>query len=68
VRLRYPRALVDRRIRGRFAGTMMWVYWALVCCVFSPVGLFLQMLPDKDAEVRITGAGDPGATRQANAS
>jgi hypothetical protein len=57
VKLRYPKDLVDRKIRSPFARTVLALPWSLVWCVFSPVGLFLQMLPDRDAEVRITGGG-----------
>lgn len=52
-RHRYPKAIVARRIRDPIIDRLMWVPWSLAWCMFSPVALFLQMLPNRDSEIRI---------------
>ena len=53
VRRRYPGAIARRRIRDPIVGTLWWVYWSVLWCMFSPVALFAQMLPERKSETRI---------------
>ena len=50
---RYPKAIVSRRIRDPIIVKLMWVSWAIEWCMFSPVALFFQMLPERRSETRI---------------
>jgi hypothetical protein len=59
-RRRYPRTLADRRIRGPLATALMWIPSALGWLMFAPVILLLQILPDRNSEIRFTlGPGAP---------
>ncbi len=50
---RYPKAIVGRRIRNPIIDKLMWVPWSIAWCMFSPVALFFQMLPERESETRI---------------
>jgi len=53
IRRRYPKAVVGRRIRDPIIEKLMWVPWSIAWCMFSPVALFFQMLPERESETRI---------------
>jgi hypothetical protein len=53
VRRRYPLSVTGRRIRDPIIDKLMWVPWSLAWCMFSPLPLFFQMLPDRESETRI---------------
>ncbi len=63
VKARYPRAITGRRIRDPIIDKLMWIPWTMVRLMFSPIALFIQMLPERESETRIKmpepeGAGD----------
>lgn len=49
----YPRAIENRRIRGRVEKTLTLLPSKILWCMFSPVVLFIQTLPDTTSETRI---------------
>jgi len=49
----YPKAIAGRRIRDPIIYYLMWIQWSIAWCMFSPVVLFFQMLPEPDLEIRI---------------
>lgn len=53
VRHRYPKAIVERRIRDPLCDKLIRIPWVITWCMFSPIGLFLQILPDRDSKTRI---------------
>ena len=53
VRRRYPVEIAGRRIRSPIDEKLMLAPWFVLWCVFSPVVLFLQMMPDPDSQTRI---------------
>jgi hypothetical protein len=53
MRRRCPDAVVGRTVRDPIIDKLMWVPWSIAWCMFSPVALFFQMLPDTDSETRI---------------
>ena len=53
MRRRYPKAINGRRIRDQIIEKLMWVPWSIAWCMFSPVALFIQMLPERESETRI---------------
>jgi hypothetical protein len=53
VKHRYPHAIARRTIRDPIINRLMWVGWSIAWCMFSPAGLFLQMLPERESETRI---------------
>lgn len=54
MRRRYPQAVDGRRIRDPIIDKLMWVPWSIAWCMFSPVALLVQMLPERESETRIT--------------
>jgi len=53
VRRRYPETIVGRRVRDPIIEKLIWVPWSITWCIFSPVALILQMLPERDIDTRI---------------
>ena len=59
VKVRYPASIVGRRIRDPIIDRLMWVPRFVAWCMFSPVVLFFQMLPERELETRIKMPGCP---------
>jgi hypothetical protein len=53
MRRRCPKAVTDRTIRDPIIEKLMWVPWSIAWCMFSPVALLFQMLPERESETRI---------------
>lgn len=53
VKVKYPASIVGRRIRDPIIDKLMWIPWSVAWCMFSPVALFFQMLPERKSETRI---------------
>ena len=49
----YPTTIVGRKIRDPVSEKLMWVPLSIAWCLFSPVALFFQMLPERESETRI---------------
>jgi hypothetical protein len=49
-KMRYPRVIADRRIRGPVMERLPWILWGPLWLMFSPIVLFVQMLPMKGSE------------------
>lgn len=49
VKRRYPNAIVDRKVRNRLSEALLRVPLSFGWCMAAPVGLFLQMLPTRQA-------------------
>lgn len=60
-KVRYPSAILGRRIRDPITDRLLWVPWAVLWCVFSPVALCFQMLPERESETRIRMPKSPDA-------
>jgi len=58
-KIRYPREIAGRKVRGRIEQALPWIIWIPVWLIFSPVFLFFQMLPEKqsDTAVMLPGVG-----------
>ena len=52
VRRRYHQAIVNRRIRDPLVTKLMWVLCSMIWCMFSPIVLFSQMLPERESATR----------------
>jgi hypothetical protein len=52
-RLRYPNAFVDRRIRTPMSDMLLRVPGLMLWCLFPPLVLLLQTLPETASETRI---------------
>ena len=63
----YQRIIGDRRVRGPIAARLPWIFWIPMWLLFSPIILFLQLLPEKESETALTTPelGYPGGTLQA---
>ena len=59
VKVRYPSSIAGRRVRDPIIARLMWVPWAVMWCMFSPVALFFQMLPERESKTRIRMPEDP---------
>ena len=55
----YPKAITGRRIRDPISAMAMWMSFLMVWCMFAPIALFLQMLPERRWETRITMSAEP---------
>ena len=49
-KLRYPSVIVERRIRGPIAQGWRWILRIAMWLMFSPIVLFVQMLPERESE------------------
>ena len=52
MRRRCPKAVAVRTIRDPIIDKLMWVARSIAWCMFSPVALFFQMLPERESETR----------------
>ena len=57
---RYPAELGSRRIRGRFEESVLRALSLSMWMLFSPAVLLLQMLPQRDDDVRVVIGGSAG--------
>lgn len=53
VKHHYPHGVAGRTIRDPIINKLMWLPWSIAWCMFSPVVLFFQMLPEGESEIRI---------------
>lgn len=59
VKTRYPSALARRRIRSPITSALMWVHALVTWCMYAPVALLFQMLPDSEVQTTIRPGFDP---------
>jgi hypothetical protein len=52
-KMKYPRVIADRRIRGPVMERLPWILWGTLWLMFSPIVLFVQMLPKKESETAV---------------
>lgn len=66
-KLTYPSIIAGRRVRSLIAARLPWLFWIPMWLLFSPIILFLQLLPEKESETTLTTPelGYPGGTLQA---
>jgi len=60
VRMRYPRALETRRIRGPVVTAFMLIPSATAWLAASPIVLFMQALPDRETRLAMADVDVPG--------
>jgi hypothetical protein len=53
-RSRYPKAIADRQIRSPLFAKLMWLPQLMAWCMFAPLVLLVQMLPETHTETRIS--------------
>lgn len=53
IRCRCPKAVAVRTIRDPIIDKLMRVPWSIAWCMFSPMALLFQMLPERESETRI---------------
>ena len=58
VKTRYPSALARRRIRSPITSVLMWVHALVTWCMYAPVALLFQMLPDSEVHTTIRAGFD----------
>jgi hypothetical protein len=49
-KIKYPSAIAGRRIRGPVMERLPWILWGTLWLMFSPIVLFVQMMPKKGSE------------------
>ena len=52
-KIKYPKELSKRRIRNTIWGNIMFIPSSVMWLVLGPVGLFFQMFPDREIEIKI---------------
>jgi len=57
VRRQYPQALETRRIRGPVETAYEWIVWGTVRLGLSPIILFIQIWPDREARFAMADGG-----------
>ncbi|MGB7758337.1 MAG: hypothetical protein WBL61_00830 [Bryobacteraceae bacterium] len=52
-KMKYPAVIAGRRVRGPVVERLPWILWGAMWLMFSPIVLFVQMLPKKETETTV---------------